>query len=546
MRYAIRNCASEWSYSSGKAYADPFNEVELNVAVTDPEGRERLVPAFWTGGQTWRVRFASPVVGRHRYRTVCSDETNADLHGQEGELEVTEYEGENPLLRHGPLRVHESKRYLEHADGTPFLWLGDTWWMGLTTRITWPEGFQRLVADRVAKGFSLIQIVMGLFPDMPGFDPKGANEAGFPWEPEYARINPSYFDMADLRIAHLVDRGLVPCIVACWGYYLQFAGVEVLKQHWRNLVARYGAYPVVWCLCGEVDMPWYLGERGDEVREKLVTGWSEIAAYLRELDPYGHPITVHPGGGRTGRMQLKEEQLVDIDMLQTGHGMGALSSMVDLIVTANEREPRMPVVNGEPWYEGIMGTCWQDAQRYAYWVNMLSGSCGHTYGANGIWQFATEEEPCYSVTGSWGSGTWEEAAQYPGSGQVGASKRALEQLPWWLLEPHQEWVEPHATREDPALPWCAGIPGALRVIYLPGPGWAARTTRQLKVVSLEAGSKYEARWLNPRTGESRAVEGPAPAAPEWSPPPVTRFAAVPSREDWVLVLEDREKLAQMD
>ena len=24
---------------------------------------------------------------------------------------------------------------------------------------------------------------------MPGFDPRGANEAGFPWEKDYARIN---------------------------------------------------------------------------------------------------------------------------------------------------------------------------------------------------------------------------------------------------------------------------------------------------------------------------------------------------------------------
>jgi len=29
---------------------------------------------------------------------------------------------------------------LEHSDGTPFLWLGDTWWMGLTTRLDWPDG----------------------------------------------------------------------------------------------------------------------------------------------------------------------------------------------------------------------------------------------------------------------------------------------------------------------------------------------------------------------------------------------------------------------
>ena len=40
-----------------------------------------------------RVRHASPNVGRHQYRTECSDTTNADLHGREGELDVQPYEG---------------------------------------------------------------------------------------------------------------------------------------------------------------------------------------------------------------------------------------------------------------------------------------------------------------------------------------------------------------------------------------------------------------------------------------------------------------------
>ena len=43
-----------------------------------------------------------------------------------------------------------------------------------------------------------------------GFDPRGANEAGFPWEADYARLNPAYFVQADLRMAWLVRAGLVP------------------------------------------------------------------------------------------------------------------------------------------------------------------------------------------------------------------------------------------------------------------------------------------------------------------------------------------------
>ena len=51
-------------------------------------------------------------------------------------------------------------------------------------------GFSALTADRVSKGFTVVQIIAGLYPDMPAFDPRGANEAGFPWEADYARITP--------------------------------------------------------------------------------------------------------------------------------------------------------------------------------------------------------------------------------------------------------------------------------------------------------------------------------------------------------------------
>jgi len=254
MKYAVQNCMTEWSFSSGKPYGDPFGEVEVDVVFTEPGGEEKRMPAFWAGGQTWKVRYATPVVGTHRYRTECCDTGNADLHGQEGEGEVAPYEGDNPLLKHGPLRVSADQRHFEHIDGTPFLWLGDTWWMGLCKRLRWPGDFQLLVADRVAKGFSVIQIVAGPYPDMGPFDPRGVNEAGHSWTEGFDCVNPAYFDMADMRMNHLVESGLVPCILGCWGYYIDFAGVEVMKKHWRYLLARYGAYPVVWCMAGEATM----------------------------------------------------------------------------------------------------------------------------------------------------------------------------------------------------------------------------------------------------------------------------------------------------
>ena len=72
------------------------------------------------------------------------------------------------------------KTHFEHADGTPFFWLGDTWWKCLCKRMTW-EGFQELTADRKAKGFTVVQIVCGPYPDEGFFEPRWENEGGKPY-----------------------------------------------------------------------------------------------------------------------------------------------------------------------------------------------------------------------------------------------------------------------------------------------------------------------------------------------------------------------------
>ena len=59
----------------------------------------------------------------------------------------------------------------------------------------------------------------------------------------------------------LVDHGLVPCVVMAWGYHLPWTGPEMMKKHVRYVMARYGALPVVWCMAGEVNLPYYL-EKG--------------------------------------------------------------------------------------------------------------------------------------------------------------------------------------------------------------------------------------------------------------------------------------------
>mgnify|MGYP000238801712 CR=1 FL=1 len=517
----------ELSFRSAKPYADPFNELELEVTFTSESGARHSVPAYWAGEQNWRVRYAPPSPGRYNFLTHCSDASNQQLHGQEGTLEVAPYGGSHPLYLHGALRVSSNRRYLEHADGTPFFWLGDTWWMGLTKRLRWPEDFQYLASDRAQKGFTVIQIVAGLFPDMDSFDPRGTNEAGFAWQPGYSRINPAFFDMADLRIQHLIDRGLTPCILGCWGYYLPKIGIRKMKQHWRYLIARWGAFPVVWCLAGEGTMPYYLSSRPDQDRSEQRTGWTEIARYVRAADPFRRPITIHPS--RTARESVDDPAVLDFNMLQTGHsGRKSYANTIRTLTNEYAAEPRMPVVNGEVCYEGIFEASREEVQRFLFWSNMLSGAAGFTYGANGIWQVNTEQEPFGpSPHGrTWGNVPWNQAAAYPGSRQLGLGASLLRRYQWWRFEPHPEWVEPHWTPQNYEQPYAAGIPRQLKFIYLPG-GWDPP-----KAIQLEDGLNYRAFLWEPSTGRRIDLGAPRPLNGAW------RMETLPATRDWVVVLEN--------
>ena len=92
-----QNQVAEITMSSAKTYQDPFNEISLFAVFTAPNGSIKKVPAFWEGGDVWRIRYSSTMIGIHRFVTKCSDGSNAELNGLTGEVEVTPYIGESAL-----------------------------------------------------------------------------------------------------------------------------------------------------------------------------------------------------------------------------------------------------------------------------------------------------------------------------------------------------------------------------------------------------------------------------------------------------------------
>jgi hypothetical protein len=226
---------------------------------------------------------------------------------------------------------------------------------------------------------------------------------------------------------------------------------------------------------------------------------------------------------------VEDPSVVDFDMLQTGHGgYDSVPNTVAKIGEAVAREPRMPALVGEVNYEGILEGSRQEVQRLVFWSCMLSGAAGHTYGANGIWQLNGTDKP-YGPSPhgvSWGDTPWQEAYRLPGSAHLGVGKQLLQRYPWWRLEAHQEWIEPHGKAGDYFKPYAAGIPSELRVIYLP-PFWAPPVVK-----GIEPGVSYRASFVDPSNGKEHILGAvKANEAGEWSVPKAPIF------RDWVLVME---------
>ena len=157
-------------------------------------------------------------------------------------------------------------------------------------------------------------------------------------EKDHTRINPGYFDYADRRIKHLINNGIVPALVGGWGWHMPSMGVEKMNRHWRYLIARYGAFPVVWIVAGEMQ----------EAR------WAEVARYVRKTDPYPHLATMHPPGVpalQSGRKTLNDDTLLDFDLLQTAHNDWTTAPITVSQVTSSYS--KTPTINVAPGKAGL-------------------------------------------------------------------------------------------------------------------------------------------------------------------------------------------------
>jgi Protein of unknown function (DUF4038) len=105
---------------------------------------------------------------------------------------------------HGDLTISPDKRFLMHADGTPFFYLGDTAWE-LFHRLTREEA-EKYLENRREKEFTVIQAVVlaeldGLnTPNAYGDRPRSDNDP--------AKFNEAYFKHVDYVVQKAREKGL--------------------------------------------------------------------------------------------------------------------------------------------------------------------------------------------------------------------------------------------------------------------------------------------------------------------------------------------------
>ncbi|MEM7654700.1 MAG: DUF4038 domain-containing protein [Bacteroidota bacterium] len=513
----------EISLEAQGTYDNPYTEVSLWATFTSESGQQMKRPAFWDGGNTWNIRFAPPTTNeRWTWQTQLQSGTDAGLSGQSGALRSIPYQGDHQLLRSGLLKMSPGKRNVVHADGTPFLVVGDTPW-AIPFRAT-TEQVERYARDRQTKGFNTA-LLMTLQPDMESVGPNARNtDQGFVRafsdlsDGHINQMDPTYFHYLDSLIDILLDHEIVPVYQPVF-HGFGWKGEKVLGvvvdadeyvRYCQYLLARYGSQPAFWLLAGDhnakdpgVKESGEMMEVWDAYQQPTGLHYSPCDDFIAEWaknDPLKH--CMHHNNS------WQEEPWMDFQWAQTGHNGDHQYHKVSRMY---DNPTVKAAANGEPTYEGMGGGknglgWWQGEDA---WMQLMSGgTMGVVYGAASLWQWKITADEAGWADWAAQPKSWEEAMQMEGSIHVGLVGQILEG--YQLTDIEKRWDlaggKPLLAKE-----------GELYLSYLNAGG-------TLTIAGLPADLPYH--WVNPKTGEAQPIETTTASM---------AFEA-PSPQPWVLVV----------
>jgi len=526
--------------------SDEYSWNDFPLQVTFENGATRIkLDAYWDGDNVWKVRFAPTIPGEWKWR---SSSVDGEMDGLSGDFHCNapalEQIAGNPNYR-GHIGIGPTGRYFVYADGTPFFYLGDTCWSvseercGLGDNADGP--FYVWMNDRKSKGLTVINhwIFKSEHPAVDGNTYPSANEGGEPFEIQdnkyiFDKLKPGFYKYVDIRWQALWENGFVMAGPPTWFCKSEHhANLEQAKNISRYIMSRYGAYNLVWALSGEYS---FGEQRGNPPWDK-VSAWNELGNHVAAHNPYGHPISIHPGPANyhaSSSIDFHNSGWLDHNWLQTGQYSRGQHRIALWSKDDYDRKPVRPVLRAEGFYEGNNAA--DSFQiRYQPWSAFLNGACGDVYGAHAIWTFNDHDDPRSIRWRNENALDWREGLKLPGSGHLKHVVDFFTSIEWWKLVPHREWLKvngepsPMPTADDISPPHCAAEEGKVYVIYIP----RGNTGKSISITNL-APKSYHAKWYNPRNGEYLEINGGEPVNTdqngEWILPPM------PDDEDWVCVV----------
>ena len=428
---------------------------------------------------------------------------------------------------HGDLKVSGNKRFVVHEDGTPFFYLGDTAWE-LFHRLNRKEA-QRYLENRRQKGFTVIQAVV--LAELDGLNTPNANGDRPLIDNDPTKPNEAYFKHVDYIVNTAEEKGIYVGMLPTWGDKVTKAwgkgpviftndNLSAAQTYGRFLGARYKDKP---------NIIWILG--GDRVADNAENIWRAMAKGIREGDKGRHLMTYHPQGGRSSAEWFHNDEWLDFNMLQSGHGKFDNDNYRRVSADYN-RKPAKPCLDGEPRYEDHPVN-WKpkngwftdfDVRQAAYW-SLFAGGFGHTYGCHDIWQmFAPGRGPISSARNY-----WYDVLDLPGAWDMMHVRNLLESRPFPDRVPDQSLISGDAGTGGQHIQATRGKDYAF--LYLP---YGQSVKVELGKIS---GDKVITWWFDPRTGGAISAGAFANSGTwEFDPPGKTARG-----NDWVLVLDDDAK-----
>lgn len=582
----------ELTFTATNSYKNAYTDVTVWVDLSGPGFKKRIY-GFWDGGNIFHLRLVATAAGVWSWKSGSSS-GDQGLTGKSGFFTAIEWSGneknENPLRR-GFLRPSANHHALNHADGTPYFAIGDTWYPLGANRFKWYDddkerpigptaGFKDYVRYRKAQGYNWVNVIAA-FPNWKtddsswhmvlhdsakttlrsawlefgtgsakNMDNEGGRPFFFPGKvpgyenyfPDMDRINPEYFKYLDRKIAYLNANGFVPFIEvsrrdAGLLWYKYYGWPDSYSRFIQYIFARYQAYSTVLS-------PIHL-----DIIDETVSPDDYVAAIHAMEKKYGPPPFGNLLSANANPSTLENW---GEDSWVTLHQIGNMREHNNywyLTEIYNLKNPK-PALNGEPYYSGYKDNRGPGSANYTrgadggterdnafvrsgMYGSFLSGGLGgHVYGAEGIW--GGDIEPSAPIH-MWDAFQWRSGAemQYLRTFAFSIGPRYQELVPMAdLVSPNKS----HDVLSYEGWAYCARTPD--KNIFL---AYFEKGCPQAEIRGARLNSVYRAQWFNPRNGTWSDVDEGKLASSKIG---VIRVPKLPEDVDWGLKLIYEEPQAK--